>query len=76
MGSWKIVNQPTDREIKFKMTTKGDEIITKISKKKKKLTVETMDMGLHMGELKLENREDCVEEKTKDKISELSLNIN
>lgn len=33
-------------------------------------------MGLHMGELKLENREDCVEEKTKDKISELSLNIN
>lgn len=35
MGSWKIVNQPTDREIKFKMTTKGDEIITKISTKKK-----------------------------------------
>lgn len=60
MGSWKIVNQPTDREIKFKMTTKGDEIITKISTKKK-LTVETMYMGLHMGELKLENREDCVE---------------
>ena len=60
MGSWKIVNQPTDREIKFKMATKGDEIITKISTKKK-LTVETMYMGLHMGELKLENREDCVE---------------